>query len=244
MHTMNTIEETRLLRLKMLRDELGSVAEIAKRTGISYAQISQWINESPDSKTGKIRNMRSESARLIENKLGKEQGWFDQPINNEAIDKKMGALLKLVKPLPTFEPGPDIKGKVPLISYVQAGKWSEIIEFMPEDAIDWFPCPVCHSNKTFALRVRGESMYNPHSYPSFRNGDLIFVDPEKQPVNGSFVVVRLEDENEATFKKLIIDGDKNYLSALNPAWPEPIIRLSSNATICGVVIFKGEIIAS
>jgi len=141
------------------------------------------------------------------------------------------------------EPGPDMKGKVPLISHVQAGEWSEIIDtFQPGDAEQWLPCPAFHSERTFALRVRGESMYNPHSHPSFRDGDLIFVDPEKHAVNGSLVVVRLENEKEATFKKLIFDGDKKYLRALNPAWPEPIIKINSEATICGVVIFKGEIL--
>lgn len=45
---------------------------------------------------------------------------------------------------------------------------------------------------------------------------------------------------EATFKKLIVEGNERYLKALNPAWPEPIIRINGNATICGVVVFKGE----
>ena len=97
---MNTIEETRLLRLKMLRDELGSVSEIAKVTGITYAQVSQWVNESPDSKTGKVRNISSESARLIEKKTGKDRGWFDQPVDMEITDKEVEALIKMVKQMP------------------------------------------------------------------------------------------------------------------------------------------------
>lgn len=122
--------------------------------------------------------------------------------------------IKGVKRKMVMEPDPDIRGKVPLISYVQAGKWSETIEFMTDDTIDWLPCPVCHSSRTFAMRVRGESMYKPHKKTSLEEGDLIFVDPEKQPVNGSLVVVILENEKEATFKKLIIDDEKKYLSAL------------------------------
>jgi len=139
------------------------------------------------------------------------------------------------------EPGPDIKGEVPLISHIQAGEWSEIIDnFAPGDAERWLSCPVCHSEKTFVLRVRGESMHNPQGEQSFRKGELIFVDPGRQPINGSLIVVRLEDEKEATFKKLVIEGNKKYLIALNPAWPERVIEINSNATICGVVIFKGE----
>jgi SOS-response transcriptional repressor LexA len=37
---------------------------------------------------------------------------------------------------------------------------------------------------------------------------------------------------------LIIEGDRKYLKALNPAWPEQIIEINGNATICGVMIGK------
>lgn len=40
------------------------------------------------------------------------------------------------------EPGPAIKGRVPLISWVQAGDWCEAIDTLsPGDAEDWLPCP-------------------------------------------------------------------------------------------------------
>lgn len=130
---------------------------------------------------------------------------------------------------------------VPLISWVQAGNWSEVIDvFNLGNADEWMPCSVPHSPQTFALRVRGESMYNPHGRPSFFDGDLIFVDPNRQPINGSLIIVRLDNENEATFKKLVIEGERKFLRPLNPAWPDQIIEINHNATICGVVIFKGE----
>ncbi len=129
---------------------------------------------------------------------------------------------------------------VPLISWVQAGEWSEIIDnFMAGDAEEWLPCPVTHGPRTFVLMVRGESMSNPHGQPSFSDGDLIFVDPDRQWENGSLVVVRLDDEKEATFKKLIIEGNRKFLRPLNPAWPDQVIEINGNATICGVAIFKG-----
>jgi SOS-response transcriptional repressor LexA len=141
------------------------------------------------------------------------------------------------------ETGPDILGSVPLISWVQAGVWSETVDnFQPGDAEEWIPCPVKHSNKTFVLRVRGESMLNPYSRPSFHDGDLIFVDPDRRAENGSLVVVRLDNGKEAVFKKLVIEGEKQYLRALNPTWPEPVILIDENATLCGVVIFGGQIL--
>ncbi len=39
--------------------------------------------------------------------------------------------------------------------------------------------------------------------------------------------------NEATIKKLVIDGPKRYLKPLNPAYP--VIEIDSSCTICGVV---------
>ena len=130
---------------------------------------------------------------------------------------------------------------VPVISWVQAGKWTEIHdEFAPGDAEEWLPCPVDHGLNTFVLKVRGVSMENPAGKPSFSEGDFIFVDPDKEAVNRSLVVVRLEDDAEATFKQLLIDGEKRFLRALNPAWPTPVIEINGNATLCGVVIFKGE----
>ncbi|MBX3629332.1 MAG: hypothetical protein KF908_05335 [Nitrosomonas sp.] len=132
---------------------------------------------------------------------------------------------------------------VPLISWVQAGDWCEAINSSESgDAEDWLWCPVGHSDKTFALRVSGVSMFNPDPYArhTFKDGDIIYVDPNKQPINNSFVVVRLENENKATFKQLIIDGNHRFLRAINPDWPEKIIEIKNNAVICGVVIYKGS----
>lgn len=144
--------------------------------------------------------------------------------------------------LSNIGPGPDIRGAVPLISWVQAGDWCGIVDnFAPGDAEEWLPCPVPHGPRTYVLRVRGESMWNPHVRPSFADGDLIFVDPDKDAIHGSMVIVRLDDKHEATFKRLVIEGDQRYLRAINPAWPEPIIQINGNAaTICGVVILKAE----
>lgn len=139
------------------------------------------------------------------------------------------------------EPGPDIKGRLPLISWVQAGVWMDIVDnFAPGDAEEWIACPVKHSDMAFVLRVRGESMFNPSGRPSFSDGDMIFVDPAVQPANKSFVVVRLNNDQETTFKQLIIEGNEQYLKAINPAWPQQIIKLDRLATISGVVIMKAE----
>ena len=131
-------------------------------------------------------------------------------------------------------PGPDIKSTVPLISWVQAGAWSEINEIREFDA-ERFMCPVNSSNKTFALRVQGVSME-----PKFYEGDLIFVDPEAECIHGSYVVARLDDDNHATFKQLIIENGHKFLKAANPNWPEQLIPINGNCTLVGKIIFAGK----
>lgn len=127
-------------------------------------------------------------------------------------------------------------GKVPLIDWVQAGDFQRVTDpYEVGDAERWIPSPIEGRAQIFALRVRGPSME-----PRFRDGEIIYVDPHKEAENGSIVVVRLEDSVEATFKQLWIDGNQWLLKALNPDWPRQIIEVKETATICGVVVFKGE----
>ena len=64
------------------------------------------------------------------------------------------------------------------------------------------------------------------------------VDPDAAAEHGKNVVVRLDDEQEATFKNLVVEGSRRFLRPLNPDWPEKMIEVNGNATICGVVVGK------
>lgn len=141
-----------------------------------------------------------------------------------------------------IQPGPEGTGPYPLISWVQAGTWEEIVDnFAPGDAEQWIEAPVKVSKNSYWLRVVGESMLDPTGKRSFKDGDLVLVEPHAYAENGSLVVVRLDDESEATFKQLIIEGGRKYLKALNPNWPNRIFEVNGNATICGVVRAKTEV---
>lgn len=134
------------------------------------------------------------------------------------------------------ERGPDVARMVPELDWVEAGR-PEVVQEPSTyaDAVAHHPSPYAGRPRMFALRVRGASME-----PKFREGDLIYVDPDEISRHGSYVVVVLDDSNEATFKQLIIEGGRKYLRALNPNWPEPIIEIDGEARICGVAVFKGE----
>lgn len=133
------------------------------------------------------------------------------------------------------------RGRVPLISWVAAGNWCNVEDpYAVGDAEDWLICPVRHGPRTYALRVVGPSMYDPTGERSFKDGDYIFVDPDRDYHHKSLVIVRLDDDNKATFKRLLIDGDQRMLEALNPSWPNRIMEINGRATMCGVVISKME----
>lgn len=74
---MKTIEEIRHSNLLILLEEFGGPKSLADRLGKSPAQISQWKSKSPDSRTGKPRSINQNSAREIEEKLGRTRGWMD-----------------------------------------------------------------------------------------------------------------------------------------------------------------------
>ena len=84
----------------------------------------------------------------------------------------------------------------PVISYVQAGNWREIVDaFEPGDAESYRLAESGYGKHTFGLVIVGNSME-----PEFREGDVVFIDPDVVPRPGDFVVAR-NSEQEATFKK-------------------------------------------
>eukprot|EP00456_Euglypha_rotunda_P034241 TRINITY_DN26403_c0_g1_i9.p1 TRINITY_DN26403_c0_g1~~TRINITY_DN26403_c0_g1_i9.p1 ORF type:complete len:254 (+),score=37.00 TRINITY_DN26403_c0_g1_i9:446-1207(+) len=84
---MQKIEEIYRARLRMLADEVGTQRALAERIQKSPAQVSQWLNASPDSKTGKPRSMDRATAREIERIFPKPDGWMDQPIGAVSTDE-------------------------------------------------------------------------------------------------------------------------------------------------------------
>ncbi len=130
-------------------------------------------------------------------------------------------------------PGPEITQYLPLISWVRAGEWAEVENpHEPGQYERLIPVTRRYSNRAFALRIDGDSMQAPGG-DSFPDGSIITVEPTQQAKNGSYVVIRLESSDEATFKQLVIDGHRRFLKPLNPRYP--ITEITKSAVICGVV---------
>lgn len=113
---------------------------------------------------------------------------------------------------------------VPLISWVQAGEWTNV-ELLSPDEFEYVPTTLNLPNG-FALSVRGDSML-----PEFNEGDIVVVDPDCRPEHGSFVIV--DNGDGASFKKLMYDGAIPYFRPLNDRFPT--LNADEHTHIIGVV---------
>ena len=158
----------------------------------------------------------------------RQQSWASIEDGKTKKPRNIVGISKALKCDPTwlinggpFMPLSDVNSrKVPLISYVQAGA---LAEKHPIDAFDgsfeYIMTDTDMSEFTFALRIEGDSME-----PDFKEGDIIIVDPELEPIPGEFVVAK-NGNNEATFKKYRptftdLTGRQHYeLVPLNDDYP-------------------------
>lgn len=76
---MKTIDEIRRHKLKLLAEEYGGQRQLADQIKRSPAQLSQLMTGSKESKTGRRRGMKAETARHIEKCCNKDEGWLDNP---------------------------------------------------------------------------------------------------------------------------------------------------------------------
>ncbi|CAI9399342.1 LexA family protein [Lelliottia sp. T2.26D-8] len=124
--------------------------------------------------------------------------------------------------------------KYPLISWVSAGAWSEATEpYTLKEIDEWYESDAHIEGSAFWLRVQGDSMTSPVGL-SIPEGMMVLVDTGKEAQNGSLVIAKLTDANEATFKKLVIDGGHRFLKGLNPIYP--LIPINGNCKIIGVAV--------
>ncbi|MFP9227574.1 LexA family protein [Pectobacterium cacticida] len=198
-------------RVKFKRDELGlTQSELAEKVGTSQQAIDQLEN-------GKTRRPRY--LPELASALGVTVDWLLSGVGDGNV-----TFIAPYKPSREY----------PLISKVQAGEWDEAVEaYTLKDIDHWFESDAHIQGQGFWLLVEGESMTSPSGL-SIPEGTLVLFDTGREAINGSLVVAKLTDSNEATFKKLIIDGGMRYLKGLNPAWP--MREINGNCRIIGVAV--------
>ncbi|RJT26892.1 LexA family protein [Buttiauxella izardii] len=191
--------------------------QLAEHLGITKGAVSHWLNARREPSLGEI-------SKILQF-LGKRN--FSVGAGGLIIDENIKGDVEYVGP---YSPGK----KYPVISSVQAGSWSEACEPYTLKDIDlWLESDAHIQGDAFWLEVEGDSMTAPVGL-SVPEGTFVLFDTGREPVNGSLVIAKLSDSNEATFKKLIIDGGQKYLKGLNPAWP--LVPVNGNCKTIGVAV--------
>lgn len=189
-------------QIKAHREGMGlNEAQYAKLLGVSRGTIQQWEKET----TAPNRKRQPVVAQFMGITVAQLMGENDGT-----------------------EPGPSIGGRVPLLSDVQAGDFVEYVDnFHPGDGgQELIATSVPVKQHTFALRVVGDSME-----PEFREGMILIIEPEMDPLPGDFVVAKNGDD-ATTFKQLVKDGADWYLKPLNPRYP---IKPLAGSRVIGVL---------
>jgi len=141
----------------------------------------------------------------------------------------------LIKRIPNVSRGiqileqPEIeeRNEIPLLGIVAAGQPIEAI--LSHDTVV-VPSDMQGKGRTFALRVRGDSMID----ENIQDGDIIIVSSQKTAENGQ-VVVALIDGNYATVKKFYREPDFIRLEAANPQFKPIFVKTPERIQIQGVV---------
>lgn len=198
-----------------------SPIKLAKAAGKTPAAVTFWLN-------GQTKSISGDAAAGIERATGYSAAW---------IATGRGPKMAATPRLPNVEEAQSSGGLVPLLSWVQAGQWCASGDALESHAAErWMHCPKPHSNQTFVLRVRGDSMTSTHGR-SFPEGCYIFVDGAKRsPVNGECVVACLHHSQESTFKIYKDEDGRRWLQPLNAAH-EP---MREPFHVLGTVIGKWE----
>ncbi len=206
-------------RLKQKMEEKGvTPAALARAASVSPVAAGKWVHGESEPKAAKLK--------LIADFLGVTDDWL---LTGKGSPSKLDNNIDLSEKIP-------LEGRpIPVISWVAAGSLSSIETVLKDTEIDeWLPPNKDCGKSGYGLKVTGMSMS-----PYFLPDDRIYVNPEVQTFDlqtGDLVIIACYGETEATFKKLIIEGDNKYLQPLNPNWPEQIIKLSEDCRLVGKVV--------
>jgi len=209
------ISDTRLQNFRrILVERKLRLTDIADALGKAPAQVSAFGGKNP------TKGIGDQIAREIEKALDLHNGYLDIPYALDEFNRAQ-ALSHTGR-------------KLPVMGAVTAGIWCGPHKtFDPTDTEEWIDAPGPVGPRAFILRVEGMSME-----PKFVEGDKIVVDPSLDALPGHFVAAQRRGNQALSLKQLKREGGDLYLIALNPDWPERIIQMSEDWTICGRARWK------
>ena len=126
-------------------------------------------------------------------------------------------------------------GRIPLISWQEVGQYCNRqalpLDHDPDRIQFWVPVAAKNGDRVFALTVSDDSME-----PDFIEGEAIIVDPTLEPEHNQYVVAQMATGGMATFKQLLVMGNKRYLKPVNQRYP--LMEIDGELLVCGIVVSK------
>jgi repressor LexA len=106
---------------------------------------------------------------------------------------------------------------IPVYGEIPAGL-AVLQEQVPEGhlALDAQTANISLPGRSFALRVRGDSMIGAHIV----DGDIVILEDRKDARNGDIVAALID--GETTLKRYVVEQGRPFLKAENPAYPDLI----------------------
>lgn len=148
-------------------------------------------------------------------------------LEREGLIKRIPNVSRGIEIIEQGDGGDDDDSEVPLLGTVAAGRPIEAI--LRHDDVVSVPRDMLGRGRTFALRVRGDSMID----ENIEDGDIIIVSSQQTAENGQ-VVIALIDGN-ATVKKFYREPDFIRLEGANPQFKPIFIKTPERIQIQGIV---------
>lgn len=156
------------------------------------------------------------------------------------VSHATGELQRLIEKFTSDDDSPvltPLPVQVPIINKVAAGYPSEFTDlgYPVSVADEYVSTPDLYDPQAFAARVVGDSML-----PDYREGDVVVFSPERDTPEGSDCFIRLDRDNESTFKRIYFERSETgeeliRLQPLNPAYPPRVVHREAVAAMYAAV---------
>lgn len=211
-----------------------SQAQLAKIAGVRQPSVNRWAN-------GGTTSIKVDAAMRICSRFPISMDWLVYGTGEPLLPEGAAPVPQATS---NVEPVRGHMKRIPMLSYVQAGKPTGVGQIQARQAAiesgDFIWVDEELPDECFAVKVVGRSME-----PDFKEGDVLVIDPTIKPTPGDFVVAsRLDkssDELETTFKKYRPRGYDEHgreifeLVPLNDDFPKFDSRVDE-LTITGVLV--------
>ena len=201
---------------------LRELIERSLSSGETQRSLAQKVGVSPGTINNIMMGMRVSLSTLVQ----------FASFYNISVDELRMAPHKAKRSTPESKDSPAAHRTIPLLSSIQAGKFTDRTVPPHAGEADEFIETDARGERIFALRVTGDSME-----PLFHPGEIVIVNPDLHCEPGNYIIVKTQENGEeATIKQLKKYGDQHYLHPLNPKYDD--VPLNKNHKIVGKVVRK------